>query len=90
MRTDRPYTLFWPFQKPISFLKASTSNTEGRSGHVTSSVRKEVSLRACLAEGIEDDGAYRQAVHALLSLPEADVVLEGQQVGHGMQQGICP
>jgi hypothetical protein len=28
VRTDRPATSFFPFQNPMSFLKASASNTE--------------------------------------------------------------
>ena len=39
-----------------------------------------------LAEGIDEDGANGQALHALLVAPEANVVLEGQQVEEGVQQ----
>ena len=39
-----------------------------------------------LAEGIDEDGAHRQALHALLVAPEADVIFEGQQVKDGVQQ----
>lgn len=38
-----------------------------------------------LAEGVDDDAARRQALHALVLLPEADVILEGQEVKHAVE-----